>query len=705
MQKEWSLEFGGRDLVIESGALAKQANGSVLVRYGESVILVTATMDDPRPGMDFFPLMVNYEERLYSAGKIPGGFIKREGRPSEAATLTSRLIDRPLRPLFPEGMRDDVQIIATVLSVDNDNPPDIAAMIGASAALCISDIPFDGPIGGVKVGMVEDEFVINPTLEQQEESPLDLIVAGNEAGVMMVESAADEVKEEQLLDAIEFGHQEIKKVISLQEEIVAEIGKEKETDIRLAVYEDEDVEAEVKEYVGEQIKEALQITDKLERNQQLDKIRTETKEHFAEKFSETEDAEHKNKVVKSTLGDLKKQAIRSLVIEEGIRIDGRQKDEVRPIWCKVGLLPRTHGSGVFTRGETQALTVATLGAVGDEQILDGLEDADSKRYMHHYNFPSFSVGETGPIRGPGRREIGHGALGEKALKPMIPDYDEFPYTIRVVSEVLESNGSTSQASICGSTLALMDAGVPIKKPVAGIAMGLMKEGDQLAILTDIQGIEDFNGDMDFKVAGTEDGVTALQMDIKIDGVSKEILAEALEQAKIGRLHILEEMSKAISEPRDHLSPYAPNIITMEIDPDKIRDVIGPGGKTIKKIVEVTGAKLDIDDDGTVVIAAEDQASGFEAQEMVNKITEDVEVGKIYEGEVKKTTHYGAFVEVLPGKDGLLHISEMADHHVKKVEDLMEEGDEVTVKVTGIDDKDRINLSRKDALAELENEED
>ncbi|ADL13097.1 polyribonucleotide nucleotidyltransferase [Acetohalobium arabaticum] len=701
--QEWKMELGGRELTLETGKLAQQANGSVLVRYGETVILVTATMDDPR-GMDYFPLMINYEERLYSVGKIPGGFIKREGRPSEAATLTSRLIDRPLRPLFPEGMRHDVQVIATVLSVDNDNSPEVAAMIGASAALSISDIPFEGPIGGVNVGLVDGELILNPTVEEQEESSLDLIVAGNKDGVMMVESAANEVTEDKMIEAIDYGHQKLQGIIKLQEEMVAKIGKE-EADLELVTVEDPEVEAAVREYAGEDLKEALLTKDKAERGENLDQVKEEVKEHFTDEFADDEGTEEKMKVVSSTLDKITKETIRSLVLDEGKRVDGRDLDEVRPIWCEVDVLPRAHGSGIFTRGQTQVMTVATLGAVGDEQRLDGIEVKESKRYMHHYNFPSFSVGETGPIRGPGRREIGHGALGERALRPMIPEHDDFPYTIRLVSEVLESNGSTSQASICGSTLSLMDAGVPIRKPVAGIAMGLMKKGDKVEVLSDIQGIEDFNGDMDFKVAGSEDGITALQMDVKIKGISKDILAEALEQARQGRLHILDKMLEVMPESRDELSPYAPSIITMEIDPEKIRDVIGPGGKTIKKIIDETGVNVDIEDDGTVFIAADDQESGKQAQQMVAKMTEDVEVGEIYLGEVKRVTHFGAFVEILPGKEGLVHISELADYHVDEVEDLLTVGDEILVKLTEIDDKDRLNLSRKEALVEREREKD
>ncbi|MGM0470676.1 MAG: polyribonucleotide nucleotidyltransferase [Bacillota bacterium] len=704
MQKEWQIELGGRELTLETGKLAQQANGSVMVRYGDTVILVTATMSDPRPGINYFPLMINYEERLYSVGKIPGGFIKREGKPSEAATLASRLIDRPLRPLFPKGIRHDVQVVATVLSVDNDNSPEVAAMIGASAALSISDIPFEGPIGGVNVGIVDDELVVNPTVEEQTDSDLDLIVAGHQEGVVMVEAGADEVTEERMIEAIEFGQSKVQEIIDLQNEMVAEIGKEK-ADLELVTVEDEATEKAVRDYVGDDLKEALTTKDKLERDNKVDAVKEETKEYFAEEFSADEDQEEKLKVVDDTLEQMMKETIRNLVLEEGRRIDGRSVDEIRPIWCEVGTLPRAHGSGIFTRGQTQVMTVATLGAVGDEQVLDGLESKESKRYMHHYNFPSFSVGETGPIRGPGRREIGHGALGERALRPMIPEHDDFPYTLRLVSEVLESNGSTSQASICGSTLALMDAGVPIKKPVAGIAMGLMKEDDEVTILSDIQGIEDFNGDMDFKVAGTKDGITALQMDLKIRGISRDVLEPALEQAREGRLHILNEMLKELPESREKLSPYAPSIMTLEIDPDKIRDVIGPGGKTIKKIIEETDVKIDIEDDGTVFIAADDQESGQQAKKMIEKMTEEVEVGKIYLGKVKRTTHFGAFVEILPGKEGLVHISELADYHVDKVEDLLAVGDKILVKVTEIDDKNRINLSRQEALADKEAKED
>ncbi|AGB40681.1 polyribonucleotide nucleotidyltransferase [Halobacteroides halobius DSM 5150] len=703
MAQKWSMELGGSNLTIETGELAQQANGSVLVRYGDTVVLVTATMSDPRPGINYFPLMVNYEERLYAVGKIPGGFIKREGRPSDAATLTARLIDRPLRPLFPEGFRHDVQVVATVLSVDSDNAPDIAAMIGASAALAISDIPFEAPIGGVRVGLVDGEYMINPTIAQMKETKIDLTVAGTEEAVMMVEAGANEATEEEVIEAIEFGHQTIKEIVKLEKEMVAEIGKEK-ADVELEIIDRPEIEEEVKDYVGDDLKEALQTKVKAKRSKQISAVKEDTKKYFADKYDDAEDLDEIKEVVSNTLDKIIKNVIRSLVIEEGTRIDGRDLDEVRPIWSKVDLLPRAHGSGVFTRGQTQAMTVATLGAVGDEQVLDGLEEKESKRYMHHYNFPPYSVGETNPLRSPGRREIGHGTLGERALRPMIPNSDEFPYTLRLVSEVLSSNGSTSQASICGSTLALMDAGVPIKAPVSGIAMGLIKADDEVAILTDIQGIEDHNGDMDFKVAGTKDGITALQLDIKIKGISKEILARGLEQARKGRLHILDKMLETIDQPRTEKSEYAPAIMTLKIDEDKIKDVIGKGGKTIKGIIDETGVKIDIEDDGTIYIAAEDQASGKEARKIIENLTKEIEVGQYHMGTVKRTTDFGAFVEIVPGKEGLLHISELADRHVKKVENIVKKDDELLVKVIDIDDRGRISLSRKQALEEQEERE-
>jgi len=704
MGQEWKMELGGRDLTLKTGDLAQQANGSVFVEYGDTVVLVTATMSEPRPGMDYLPLMVNYEERLYAVGKIPGGFIKREGKPSDAATLTARLIDRPLRPLFPEGVRHDIQVIATVLSVDQDNSPEIAAMIGASAALVISDIPFDGPIGGVNVGLVDGEYVINPTVDQAAESKIDLMVAGLEEEVMMVEGEAEEASEEEIINGIEAGQEALADIVRLQRKMRKEIGKET-ADIDLDVVDRPEIEAEVKDYVGDRLADALQTKDKEERGNQMDAVKEEVKEHFREKYEEDEDLEKIERVVSETMDKIAKQAIRSLILDSGRRIDGRDVNEIRSISSQVSLLPRAHGSGVFSRGQTQVMTVATLGAVGDEQILDGLEEKESKRYMHHYNFPPYSVGETNPLRSPGRREIGHGFLGERALRPMLPDDDEFPYTIRLVSEVLSSNGSTSQASICGSTLALMDAGVPIKAPVAGVAMGLVKEGENYEILSDIQGIEDFNGDMDFKVAGTREGITALQLDMKLKGLPMKILAEALQQARSGRTHILDKMEETIASPREEKSKYAPMITTLSIDPDKIRDVIGKGGKTIKNIIDETGVNIDIEDNGTVFISAEDKESGEQAQHMIEKLTEEVEVGNMYLGEVKRTTDFGAFVEVLPGKEGLVHISEIADRHIKEVEDVLEQGDEVLVKVKEIDGRGRINLSRKDALEEKNKEKD
>ncbi len=699
MEKSWEIELSGRQFSIETGKLAKQANGSVLVKYGDTTVLVTVAMSEPRSGIDYFPLMVNYEERVYAIGKIPGSIKRREGMPRDLATLAARLIDRPLRPLFPKGMRNDIQIICTVLSVENDCEPDIIAMTGASAALMISDIPFAGPMAGVKVGLVDEEIVINPTEEQRANSKLDLIVAGTKDGVMMVEAGANEVSEATMLEAIELAQKEIERLAIFQEKMVEEIGKEKaEIDI---VETDSNIEEEVRNYISEDLKDAIRTFDKLTRNSKVDAAKDDALEHFKEIFADDEDKDDKLKQVSKLLDQISKELLRKMVTEDRVRPDGRAPEEIRPIWCEVGLIPRVHGSGVFTRGQTQAMSIVTLGSTSDEQRLFGLGEDETKRYMHHYNFPPYSVGETRPLRSPGRREIGHGALGERALLPMIPSQEEFPYTLRVVSEVLESNGSSSQASICGSTLALMDAGVPIKKPVAGIAMGLMKEGDNVTILSDIQGMEDFNGDMDFKVAGTADGITAIQMDIKIKGISKEILVEALEQARQGRLHILDEMLKVIDKPRADLSPYAPLMSTMKIDPEKIRFVIGPGGKMINKIIDETGVSIDIDDDGTVFIMAEDQESGQAAEKMIDDLTKDVVVGEIYEATVKKIMNFGAFVEFLPGKEGLVHISQLADHHVKSVEDILSVGDTLPVKVIEIDKQGRINLSRKDALEEQE----
>lgn len=691
---EFKTEVAGRKLVVETGKVAQQANGSVMIKYEDTVLLVTAAASKkPREGVDFLPLTVDYEEKLYAVGKIPGGFIKREGKPSEKAILSARLIDRPLRPLFPKNLRNDVQVIATVLSVDQDNMPDILAINGASCALCISDIPFDGPVGAVSVGLVNGEYVINPTVEESEKSRLRLSVAGTKDAVLMVEAGADEVSEDEMLNAILYGHEEIKKIIAFQEEIIKEVGKPKMEII--TEEKNEELEKAVREFATEKILKAIKIFDKTEREDCLDKIAEETILNFQEAYPESD------KQITEILTTITKEEVRKMILHEGIRPDGRTAKEIRPIWCEVGVLPRTHGSGLFTRGQTQVLTVATLGALGDVQILDGLGIEESKRYMHHYNFPPYSTGETRPMRGPGRREIGHGALAERALEPMIPPEEDFPYTIRLVSEVLSSNGSSSMASVCGSTLALMDAGVPIKAPVSGVAMGLIKQEDKVTILTDIQGMEDFYGDMDFKVAGTRNGITAIQMDIKIKGIDRDILKTALEQAREGRLYIMDKMLAVIPEPRKELSPYAPRIFTMTIDPEKIRDIIGPGGKTINKIISETDTKIDIEEDGKVYIAAPDESAGIKALEIINKITQDVEVGKIYMGKVMRTTNFGAFAEILPGKEGLIHISKLSSERVKRVEDVVKVGDEILVKVTDIDKQGRINLSHKDALDEIQ----
>ncbi|MFW5998389.1 MAG: polyribonucleotide nucleotidyltransferase [Halanaerobiaceae bacterium] len=696
MNQQWNLNLADKDLSIETGKYAKQANGAVMARYGDTAVLVTATMSEPREGIDYFPLMVNYEERVYAIGKIPGSINRREGRPRDVATLAARVIDRPLRPLFPEGFRHDVQVIATVMSVDDDCEPDILAMNGASAALTLSDIPFDGPIGGVKVGLIEGDYVINPGEEQRENSKLDLTVAGTEDAVLMVEAGAEEVKEENMIEAIEIAHREIKEIVKFQKSMQKDAGKEKFEFVPEKI--SESFEKKVRNYVISEVEETIKIGDKEERENKMDEIKEEAQEHFT-KGIEEENKEEKKNEISNIIDDIIKKEFRRMVTENKIRPGGRNPEDIRSIWCEVGIFPKTHGSGVFTRGQTQAMSVATLGASSDEKTLFGLGEEEKKRYMHHYNFPPFSVGETNPLRSPGRREIGHGFLGERALKPMIPDREEFPYTIRVVSEVLESNGSSSQASICGSTLALMDAGVPIKKPVAGIAMGLIKEDDEITILSDILGMEDHYGDMDFKVAGTETGITALQMDIKIQGISKEVLTRALKRAREGRLYILDKMTDVIAEPREELSPQAPYMITMKINPEKIRHVIGPGGKMINKIIDETGVKIDIEDNGEVYILAEDKENGEEAKKMIENLTREVVVGEIYEGTVKRVVDFGAFVEILPGKEGLVHISQIADYHVKEVGDVLSVGDSVPVKVTEIDDKGRINLSRKKALKE------
>lgn len=689
MEHRVEMLLGGRPFSLETGRLAKQANGAVVVRYGDTVVLSTVTASPGPKDLDFFPLTVNYEERLYAVGKIPGGFIKREGRPSEKAILASRLTDRPIRPLFPEGFRNDVQIVNLVMSVDQDCSPEIAAMIGTSAALSISNVPFNGPIGGVVVGRVDGQFLINPTVDQEEKSDLYVVVAGTRDAIMMVEAEADEVPEADMLEAIMFGHEEIKKIVDTIDGLVAKAGVPK-MEVKLHAV-DPEVDADVKAYAQSRLVEAVRIAEKHARQDAIDAINDETVTHFEAVYA---DAPERVADVKEVLYDIVKNEVRRLITHDKVRPDGRGLDEIRPISTDVGILPRTHGSGLFTRGQTQALSICTLGALGDVQILDGIGLEETKRFMHHYNFPPFSVGEARPLRPPGRREIGHGALGERALLKVIPSEAEFPYTIRLVSEVLESNGSTSQASICASTLAMMDAGVPIKAPVAGVAMGLIKDGDHFSILTDIQGMEDHLGDMDFKVAGTAAGVTAIQMDIKIDGIDRDILTQSLQQAKEGRMFILGKMLETMQKPRESLSPYAPKIISMKIHPDKIRDVIGSGGKIINKIIEDTGVKIDIEQDGSVYISSTDEAANRKAQKIIEGIVKEVQVGEIYTGTVKRIEKFGAFVEILPNKDGLVHISQLANERVAKVEDVVGIGDQILVKVTEIDNMGRINLSRK-----------
>lgn len=693
-KKVFKTEWANRPLSIETGQMAKQANGAVLVRYGDTVVLSTATASkEPRDG-DFFPLMVNYEEKMYAAGKIPGGFKKREGRPADEATLTARLIDRPIRPLFPKGYRHDVQIINMVLSADPDCSPEMAAMIGSSMALSVSDIPFQGPIAGVNVGYIDGEYVINPTVEQKEVSRLDLEVAGHKDAVNMVEAGASEITEKEMLDAIFFGHEEIKRLVDFQQEIIDYLQPEKTEFIPKE--RDTEVEEKVTALTAEKgLKDAIQTFDKKEREENIDAIRDEVIAEFDDE--ENPDNEEVLAEVNAILNDLVKEEVRRQIADDKIRPDGRKPDEIRPLDSEVGLLPRAHGSGLFTRGQTQALSVLTLGAMSEYQLIDGLGTEQEKRFMHHYNFPNFSVGETGPVRAPGRREIGHGALGERALRYIIPDTKDFPYTVRIVSEVLESNGSSSQASICGSTLALMDAGVPIKAPVAGIAMGLVTRDDNYTILTDIQGMEDALGDMDFKVAGTEKGITAIQMDIKIDGLTREIIEEALEQARVGRLTILNHMLETIDQPRPELSAYAPKVETMTIKPEKIRDVIGPGGKKINEIIDETGVKLDIEQDGTIFIGSVDQDMINRAREIIEDITREAEVGQVYNAKVRRIEKYGAFVELFPGKDALLHISQIANQRINKVEDVLKMGDTIEVKVTEIDDKGRVNASHRALL--------
>lgn len=694
MEKIFKYMLAGKELKVTTGKIAELTNGSCIVQYGDTVIMAnTAASKEPRQGIDFFPLSVDYEEKLYSVGKIPGGFIKREGRPSEKAILTSRLIDRPLRPLFPKGYRNDVTVIVTVLSVDQDCSPEIAGMIGSSIALTISDIPFDGPTGAVNVGLLNGELILNPNSKQRETTDLDLTVAGTKDAVMMVEAGANEISEAKMLEAILYAHDEIKKICDFIEEIKAEVGKEKGTYVAFVC--DESIEKEIREYAAPLINEAIIVEDKLERQAKIDAFKADAKAIFLEKYPEN------NVDIDDALYKIIKEKVRENILVRGIRPDNRTIDEIRKISCEVGLLPRTHGSGLFTRGQTQVLTVATLGVSSDEQTIDGISEETSKRYMHHYNFPSYSVGETRPSRGPGRREIGHGALAERALAPVIPSIDVFPYTIRLVSEVLSSNGSTSQASVCGSTLSLMDAGVPIKAPVAGVAMGLVKEGDNVVVLTDIQGMEDFLGDMDFKVAGTAEGITAIQMDMKVHGIDKQVLTNALEKAHVGRMFILGKMLECLDKPREEVCQYAPKIIKMKIKPDKIRDVIGSGGKVINKIIEETGVKIDIEDDGSVLIAAENVESAYKAKKIIEDIVKEIEVGEMILGKVVRITTFGAFVALTDNKDGLLHISQISDKRVNKVEDVLNIGDEILVKVTEIDQQGKIKLSRKDAIKEQE----
>lgn len=707
MKKEFTLEFYGRKIVVETGWLAKQANGSCLVRYGDTVVLTASVMGKTEITQDFFPLQVLYQEKLYSVGKIPGGFIKREGRPTDEATLAARIIDRPLRPMFDENLRQEIQVVNTVLSVDQDNSPVMTALLGSSLSLGISEIPFDGPVSGVVVGKVGKEFIINPTVEELENSCLNLTVAGTKDAICMVEAGAHECSEKQMLDAIMFGHEAIKKLCAFQEEIIKEIGKEK-----VLVYSatlDEELVNLVKEYAYDNLVKAIQIKDKLASYEKVEEIKDDTMSHFEELFTNEEKDLSELKNVAKILHNLEADAVRDLITDKHIRPDGRKMDEIRPLDAMVDLLPRTHGSAVFTRGQTQSLATTTLGAIGEHQILDGLGIEDAKRFMLHYNFPAFSVGETGRYGSPGRREIGHGALGERALSAVIPSEEEFPYTIRVVSEILESNGSSSQATICAGCLSLMAAGVPIKAPVAGIAMGLITshDGKKHTILTDIQGLEDHMGDMDFKVAGTRDGITALQMDIKIKGITKEILKEALAQAKKARLEILDVMNDCISKPRATLSPYAPKIETFQINPEKIKDVIGRGGEMITKIIleasnvktvnDKDAVKVDLEDDGRVIIYHTDADIIAKTKEMILNVVREVEEDHIYTGRVTKVENFGCFVELWPGCEGMVHVSELAHERVNKPSDIVSVGDEIIVKSKGYDNRGRLNLSRKDAL--------
>ena len=692
MEKSFRMELAGRPLIVETGKMAKQASGAVLVRYGETVVLVTSTASkEAREGMDFFPLTVDYEEKMYAVGKMPGGFLRREGRPGNSAILNARLIDRPIRPLFDKRCRNDIHVMATVLSVDYDNAPELCGMLGASASLGISDIPWDGPIAGVRVGRVDGKFVINPTQEQLKVSTLNITVAGSETAILMVEGGAQEAPEEDVLDAIMFGHETIKELVAFQKKIIEEVGKPKRTLIFPEI--PEEIKTAIYAYAERPLKEAIFNPDKLTREAHMEEVRKEAEAHFKEIYPEN------GSDIAECLNHLTKEIVRHMISVDKIRPDGRALDEIRPISCEVGLLPRVHGSALFTRGQTQALTITTLAPMSETQIIDDLTQETEKRYIHQYNFPSYSVGETKSSRGPGRREIGHGALAERALIPVIPTVEEFPYAIRVVSEILESNGSSSQASVCGSTMSLMNAGVPIKAPVAGIAMGLVNEGEHFTILTDIQGMEDALGDMDFKVAGTAKGITAIQMDIKIHGLSREILLAALQQAQKGRMFILGKMAECIDKPAEHLSPYAPKIITLTIPVDRIRDVIGSGGKIINKIISETGVKMDVEEDGHVYIATPDEEAAQRAKKWVEELTHEVQVGETYLGKVTRLMKFGVFVEILPGKEGMVHVSQLATRRVEKPEDVVHEGDEIMVKVTEIDDKGRIILSRKALLQE------
>ena len=690
----FEMDLAGRKLVVETGKYAGQAGGSCIVRCGETAVMVNATASDtPRPGVDFFPLSVDFEEKMYSVGKIPGGFIKREGRPSTNAILTSRLIDRPIRPLFPKGWRNDVQVIATAMSVDTDVPPEVYAMIGSSVALAISDIPWAGPTGSVVVGLVDGEYVINPDTEQREKSRMHLVVSGTHDAVMMVEAGASEVTEQEMLDGIMFGFEYIKQIVSFIDEIVAVCGKEKRV-IEIPQI-DPEIEAAVREYATDKVAWSLDTFERHEREERTKQVKEECFEHFEEQFPEGKGD------IDAVLYNMTKEQVRRKILDHGVRPDGRKVTEIRPIWCEVGIFDRTHGSAVFTRGQTQVMTMTTLGTISEAQILDGIGLEESKRYMHHYNMPPFSTGEAKMLRSPGRREIGHGALAERALLPVIPSEEEFPYALRLVSEVVSSNGSTSQASVCASTLSLMDAGVPIKAPVAGVAMGLIKDEEtgKVVVLTDIQGLEDFLGDMDFKVAGTSNGITAIQMDMKIKGIDREIIERALRQALDGRLFILDRMLETLPAPRKEMSKYAPRILRFKINPDKIRDVIGPGGKVINKIIADTGVKIDIEDDGSVFIASPDGEAAQEAKKIIDSLTHEVTVGEVYLGKVVRIMTFGAFVELLPGKDGLVHISKLSNRRVAKVEDVVNIGDEILVRVEEIDDKGRINLTRKGLLPE------